>query len=416
MSGNDAFTWMARKSPSSEQEATDNDAADVPPRASKTKPVGTKAKARVKKKRPARKTKKARSAASPAAAGESKAPPPKRAATPKRAAAPKRKARSRKRKPNADELRAQIANLEAQIADLKDDNGAAPEPTAGPESTRALLASRYFQRQWGSRAMRRRPEPHDGFGHDPTYEDKLRSLLDFAHNRYFRTEVHGVEHIPHEGRCLVVANHSGGPVPLDGLMLRTALRLEHPAARDMRWLSEDVVHHLPFVGTFMNRLGAVRACPQNAERLLHSDKAVAVFPEGAKGIGKLYRERYKLQRFGRGGFVRLCLRTGAPLVPCAIIGAEDTNPTLFKLEVAARSLGLPYLPITPTFPFLGPLGLVPAPTKWIVRFGDPVQFDAYGPEAADDRVLVGRLADRVRATIQSMLDSNVARRQSVFFG
>jgi 1-acyl-sn-glycerol-3-phosphate acyltransferase len=166
----------------------------------------------------------------------------------------------------------------------------------------------------------------------------------------------------------------------------------------------------------MNRLGAVRACQENAERLLAGGKLLAVFPEGAKGIGKLYKDRYKLQRFGRGGFVRLALRTQTPIVPSAIVGAEEANPMLYRIEYMTKALGIPYLPITPTFPALGPLGLLPAPTKWKVVFGEPIHFDGYGPEAADDEILVGRLAERVRATIQGMLESTLATRRSIWFG
>jgi 1-acyl-sn-glycerol-3-phosphate acyltransferase len=224
-----------------------------------------------------------------------------------------------------------------------------------------------------------------------------------------------VDNIPASGPCLLVANHSGGPLPYDGLMLRTTVRRER-GERDLRWLAEDFVYHLPFVGTAMNRLGAVRACQENAERLLGGGRLVAVFPEGAQGIGKLYKERYRLQRFGRGGFVRLCLRTRTPLVPAAIVGAEEANPMLYRVEYMAKTLGVPFLPITPTFPALGPLGLLPAPTKWKVGFGEPITFDGYPPDAADDDLLVERLTERVRATIQSMLDHTLAARTSVWWG
>jgi 1-acyl-sn-glycerol-3-phosphate acyltransferase len=213
----------------------------------------------------------------------------------------------------------------------------------------------------------------------------------------------------------VVANHSG-TLPLDGLMLRTALRLESACARDLRWLAEDFLFYLPFAGVFMNRVGAVRACQENAERLLSKDQLVAVFPEGVHGIKKLYRERYHLQRFGRGGFIRLALRMRATIVPCAIVGAEETNPILYRLEYLARLVGLPYIPVTPTFPLLGPLGLLPAPSRWRITFGEPISLDHHGPEVADDHVLVGRLSDRVRSTIQAMLDSGVRERRSVWFG
>ncbi len=283
------------------------------------------------------------------------------------------------------------------------------------DTVRELASSDYYIRQWGRIGMRNRSEEVDDFGLDPTYEKRLRPLFDFLYERYFRTETRGIDRIPPEGRCLIVANHSG-TVPFDGVMLRTAVRLEHPAAREMRWLAEDFIYYLPFMGAFMNRIGAVRACQENAERLLKQGRLVGVFPEGVKGVGKLFRDRYRLQRFGRGGYIRLCLRTQTPLVPCAIVGAEETNPMLYRVEYLSRAFGLPYIPVTPIFPWLGPLGLLPAPTKWRIRFGEPIRFNEYGPEAADDHVLVGRLSEQVRTTIQRMLDSALRERQSVWFG
>ncbi|HET9960369.1 MAG TPA: lysophospholipid acyltransferase family protein, partial [Polyangiaceae bacterium] len=258
-------------------------------------------------------------------------------------------------------------------------------------------------------------EEVDDFGLDPGFESKLRGVLDMLYRRYFRVEVANIERVPAEGRAVIVANHSG-TLPLDGAMLRTALRLDHPKARDLRWLAEDFVFHLPFLGVFLNRIGAVRACQENAERLLEKDSVVAVFPEGVHGIKKLFNQRYQLQRFGRGGYIRLCLRMRAPLVPCAIIGAEETNPLIFRFERVAEMFRLPYLPVTPTFPWLGPVGLLPAPTRWKIRFGEPISFDAYGPEAADDNVLVGKLSERVRSSIQSLIDVGLRERKSVWFG
>lgn len=289
-------------------------------------------------------------------------------------------------------------------------------PGHAGDPARDLLTSDYFRRQWGRLGVRRRSTELDEFGLDAKAEGRLRPLLEFVARSYFRTDVAGMHQIPGTGRCLLVANHSGGPVPYDGLLLRTLIRKEHPNHRELRWLSEDLFYHLPFVGVFMSRLGGVRACQENAQRLLKQGQIVAVFPEGAKGAGKLYRNRYRLQRFGRGGYIRLCIRTHTPLVPCAIVGAEEANPMLYRFEYMTRFLGVPYVPVTPTFPLLGPLGLLPAPTKLTVRFGEPMYFDGYAPEAADDAVLVGRLSDRVRASIQRMLDDILEKRESVFFG
>jgi 1-acyl-sn-glycerol-3-phosphate acyltransferase len=255
----------------------------------------------------------------------------------------------------------------------------------------------------------------DEFGYDPAYERKLMPLFDLMYEKYFRVELHGVDRVPSEGRCLLVANHSG-TLPLDGLMLRMAVRREHPRRRDVRWLAEDGIFHFPFLGNITNRVGAVRACQENAERLLEHESLVAVFPEGKKGIGKLFRDRYRLQRFGRGGFVKLCLRTHTPIVPVAIVGGEETNPLLARFEYLTKALGIPYLPVTPTFPLLGPAGLLPAPTKWKIFFGEPIVLESYPPASTDDEILVGRLTERVRGAIQAMLDSAISQRRSVWFG
>jgi 1-acyl-sn-glycerol-3-phosphate acyltransferase len=290
-----------------------------------------------------------------------------------------------------------------------DDDGVTAFDTA-----RELLTTDFYLRKWGRLAMRGRSEEVDDFGYDPIYDKKVRPLFEFLHRTWFRVETEGAERVPREGRCLLVANHSG-TVPFDGVMLKTTL---HEAAgapgRDVRWLAEDFVFHFPFLGSFANRIGAVRACQENAERLLQKDALVAVFPEGTKGIGKLFRDRYKLQRFGRGGFVKLALRTGTPIVPVAIVGGEETNPMLFRIEAFSKALGVPYVPVTATFPLLGPLGLVPAPTKWRIRFGEPLDTSDLGPQAESDELLVGRLAERVRGSIQAMLDEMLAARRSIF--
>jgi 1-acyl-sn-glycerol-3-phosphate acyltransferase len=291
-----------------------------------------------------------------------------------------------------------------------------PEAAGVFDTARELLSTDYYLRQWGRMGMRNRSEEVDEFGLDPKYEARWQPFFDFLYRHYFRVDIEGTSHIPDEGRCLIVANHSGGPLPYDGPMLRTAVKRDHPHQREVRWLAEDFIYYLPFVGAVMNRLGAVRACQENAERLLTRGNLVAVFPEGAKGMGKLYRDRYQLQRFGRGGFIRLCLRTQTPIVPCAIVGAEEANPIMYRIEAFTKAIGLPYLPITPTFPALGPLGLLPAPTKWKIRFGEPISFDEHGVEAADDEILVSRLADRVRTTIQGMLDRTLSERASIWFG
>ena len=283
------------------------------------------------------------------------------------------------------------------------------------DTARELLSTDFYLRRWGRLGMRNRSEEVDDFGYDPVYDARVRPVFDFLFRRWFRVACDGIDRVPSSGRCLLVANHSG-TVPYDGVMLKMAMLREHPSKRDVRWLAEDFVFHFPFLGSFTNRIGAVRACQENAERLLRQESLVAVFPEGVKGIGKLFRDRYKLQRFGRGGFVKLALRTRTPIVPVAIVGGEETNPLLFRLEAFSKVLGVPYVPITATFPALGPLGLLPAPTKWRIRFGEPISTEEYSAEAEGDELLVGRLSERVRASIQGMLEETLAKRESVFFG
>jgi len=241
---------------------------------------------------------------------------------------------------------------------------------AFPIEKRRKLPLEPVWKRWRDIAMRDRSDAVDEFGRDPRFAARVDPLLEFLYTRYFRVEAHGLENIPAEGRAIIVANHSG-TLPYDGAMIMYAVRRDSPDHRDVRPLVEDFVFHFPYLGTLMNRIGGVRACQENAERLLEKGQLVAVFPEGEKGVGKLYRERYRLQRFGRGGFIKLALRTGSPIIPAAVVGAEEIHPMMGKITFLARSLGVPYLPVTPTFPLLGPLGLVPLPTKWTLRLARP---------------------------------------------
>jgi 1-acyl-sn-glycerol-3-phosphate acyltransferase len=239
----------------------------------------------------------------------------------------------------------------------------------------------------------------DEFGFDPELtESVLHPLLRPLYRDWFHVQVRGIDNLPAKGAALVVANHSG-TVALDALMLSLAVHDEHPEQRYLRLLGADLVFRMPFISELARKHGGTLACNPDAERLLRQGDLVGVFPEGFKGIGKLYRDRYKLQRFGRGGFVSAALRTGAPIIPASIVGAEETYPMLGNLKPLARLLGLPYFPMTPTFPWLGPLGLIPLPSQWYIEFGTPIAAD-YGSDQADDPLVVFNLADQVRETIQ----------------
>jgi 1-acyl-sn-glycerol-3-phosphate acyltransferase len=262
--------------------------------------------------------------------------------------------------------------------------------------------------------MRFRSDEVDPFGFDPVYWKKVEPIFEFLFERYWRVELEGLEHIPATGRMLLVANHSG-TLPYDGAMLKVAIERKHPSGRALRFLVEDFVFHFPFLGAFMNRIGGVRACQDNAQRLLGDEQLVVVFPEGIKGIGKLYKDRYHLQRFGRGGFIKLAMATRTPIVPVAIVGAEEIHPMLAKLKWLARPLGLPYLPVTPTFPWLGPLGALPLPSKWTIRFGAPIQLEGPAGAGEDDMLLVMQKSEDVRTTIQQMIDEMLAKRGKKVF-
>jgi 1-acyl-sn-glycerol-3-phosphate acyltransferase len=197
-------------------------------------------------------------------------------------------------------------------------------------------------------------------------------------------------------------------------MLSVGLLREHPLPRYARFLVLDWAFQLPFVSVAMRKVGGVVASPYNALRLLEQDELVAVFPEGAKGAGKPFRERYRLERFGRGGFVEIALRTGSPIVPVAVVGSEEIYPKVAEAPALARVIGAPYFPVTPTFPLLGPLGFIPLPSKWRIEFGEPIDTARFGPEAAEDRSFVFELSEQVRESIQNKVYENLVERGSAF--
>lgn len=248
----------------------------------------------------------------------------------------------------------------------------------------------------------------DAFGRNQDSWERALPLLRFLFRRYFRVRCSGMEHIPAEGRAVLVANHAG-VLPYDALMLMTAFSEELMPPRVLRPLIEDLFYHAPFLGPLLYRLGCVRACQENGHALLEEDKPVLVFPEGYQGLGKPFAQRYRLRRFGRGGFIKLALRTRAPIVPVAVVGAEEIHPILGKLSLFSKAFRVPYFPITPTFPALGPLGLLPLPSPWMIRFGEPIVLP-HEPEQADDPLLVNRLVEEIRAHVQRMVTALVAER------
>ena len=252
----------------------------------------------------------------------------------------------------------------------------------------------------------------DDFGLDARYLQRARRWLDWLYETWWRVDVTGIEGVPDTPRVLFVAN-SAGILPWDALMIAHAVERTHPSHRRPRPLVSDWIATLPFSQSRLARLGAVRACAENAERLLASDQWVIAFPEGQKGALKPFRDRYRLQRFARGGFVPLAARLRAAIVPVAVIGSEEVHPILFEPRILRRLLGVP-VPVTPTFPLLGPLGVVPLPSHWRIRFGEPLWFDDVPPELANDPLYVNRTREKVRGAIQGLLDEELPRRRSVW--
>ncbi len=283
-------------------------------------------------------------------------------------------------------------------------------PDLSPETTdeKVAAALRWVRRRLsGEYAI-------DDFGFDADLTDNvLMAPLRPLYEKWFRVEVEGFENVPSDSGALVVSNHSG-TIALDSLMLQLSLLDHHPAHRHLRPLGADMVFSTPFLGELARKSGATLACHADVERLLRTGELVGVFPEGYKGVGKPFSQRYRLQRFGRGGFVAAALKAKAPIIPTAIVGAEESYPMIGQSKSLARLLGLPYFPLTPTFPWLGPLGAVPLPSKWWIGFGEPIATDEFAPAAAEDPLVVFDLADRVRENIQSMIYGLLAKRRSVF--
>jgi 1-acyl-sn-glycerol-3-phosphate acyltransferase len=229
------------------------------------------------------------------------------------------------------------------------------------------------------------------------------------YRHYFRVETHGIENLP-EGRSLVIANHAG-QVALDAAMIGTGTFWEANPPRIVRGMGEYWLPTVPFLGTLMTRTGSVVGTPKNCVDLLRNEEAVIAFPEGIRGMNKLFSERYQLQRFGFG-FMRLALATKTPIVPVAVVGSEEQAPSIANLTSVGRLLGMPAFPITLTWPLLGPLGLLPFPVKYRIYFGKPLHFEG---DPDDEDAAIGRRVGRVKHTIQSMLDQGVRERPSIFF-
>jgi len=298
-----------------------------------------------------------------------------------------------------DELRVEIRGR------LKD----APASTVRDDGPDPLALFDELRRRVQKLGIRERTGEVDDYGFDTDAVTALDPLVDFLIDRYWRVEVAGLEHLPRDGPCLFVANRSG-LLPYDGLVLSRVL--EREGFIRPRFLVADWLITLPFMQPMLARWGGVRACRENADGLLRSGRSVIAFPEGEKGAAKVFRLRYQLQRFGRGGAVRSAIDSGVPLVPVGLVGPEEAHPILFKSRMPARLLGLPFVPVTPTFPLAGPLGLLPLPSKWIIRFGEPANLEGEGDR--NDPLLVSRLNETVRERIQTLVEDGLEERESVW--
>ncbi len=262
--------------------------------------------------------------------------------------------------------------------------------------------------------LQRIPTRLNEYGYDPwglNVEVVRRVLVmtTLLYRYYFRVETHGIEHVP-AGRVLLIANHAG-QVALDAAMIGTAMVWEGEPPRIVRGMGEYWLPTVPFVNVIMSRTGSVVGTPKNCVDLLRNDEAVIAFPEGVRGMNKLFSERYRLQRFGFG-FMRLALATKTPIVPVAVVGSEEQAPGIANLKTVARLLGMPAFPITLTWPWLGPLGLIPFPVKYRIYFGKPLRFRG---DPDDEDAVIGKHVAKVKRTIQAMLDDGVRERRSIFF-
>lgn len=253
----------------------------------------------------------------------------------------------------------------------------------------------------------------DDFGFDPQWTESFLSAFKVLYRDYWRVDTTGIENVPATGRALLVSNHAG-VLPWDGTMIKTAMFVEHPQPRHVRALVASLFMGMPVLSWFLRRTGQTVGHPDDTRRLLERDELVLVFPEGVKGTGKPFRDRYRLRRFGRGGFVATAIRAGAPIIPVSVVGSEEIYPMIADLAPVAKAFGLPYLPITPLWPWLGPVGLIPLPSKWRIQFHPPVHVETHPPEAAEDRSLVMAIADEVRDTIQKGVYANLKMRRGAF--
>ncbi len=277
----------------------------------------------------------------------------------------------------------------------------------------AVMELVQFVYQQGELAKRGPNYVVDDFGFDAQWTESLLTLFKALYRDYWRVETTGIENVPAAGRALLVSNHAG-VLPWDGTMIKTAIFAEHPHPRHVRALVASLFMGMPVLSWFLRRTGQTVGHPDDTRRLLERDELVLVFPEGVKGTGKPFKDRYRLRRFGRGGFVSTAIRASAPIIPVSVVGSEEIYPMIADAGPVARLFGLPYFPITPMWPWLGVLGLIPLPSKWRIQFHPAIRTDELEPSSADDQHMVMTVADEVRNTIQKGVYDNLRLRRGVF--
>ena len=250
---------------------------------------------------------------------------------------------------------------------------------------------------------------YDPFGASIEFARTTSAFGAFLYRSYFRVETRGIEKVP-DGRVLLIANHAGNTLPMDGGLLALAMLLEAEPPRLVRAMAEFYLPRIPWWSELIHRAGAVVGTPENCVRLLEREEAIMVFPEGSRGFIKPFSQRYKLQRFGTG-FVRLALQTKTPIVPVGIVGSEEQSPGLIDSKALAKLIGAPAFPVTWFFPWLGLLGYLPLPVKYRIHFGDPIRFDG---DANEDDESIERQVGRVKDEISLLIEEGLAQRKGWF--
>ena len=250
----------------------------------------------------------------------------------------------------------------------------------------------------------------DPFGFQPEYLKYIAPVAVALYRHYFRVDVFDIDRVPEDGPVLLVSNHTG-QIPLDGMMIASAMLFDRKPPRMVRSMVERWVPSLPFISKILARCGQVVGTRDNARLLLGREGCILVFPEGARGINKTYDRAYELEKFGLG-FMRLALDTNTPIIPVGVVGAEEQMPSIYDVKWLAKLLGMPAFPITPTWPLLGPMGALPLPVKYRIYFGEPMNF---GGDPDDEDRVVGAQVDQVRQVIRELLQRGLEEREGVFF-